>query len=476
VAEDHPLLRRLSDRIPESLALLLGVLLRISMAITHDARIGFDFNGHWPWITYIAAHHALAPLGLSAVSYHPPLYHLLAAVLVALGLGPGGLAWLSVLLGILQLIVVWIGLERWLPESRLARVVALLTAAVIPASVQLDGMITNEPLNALLCALALVAAPAAVEGLRTGRIAPTARLAAWLGLALITKISATVLVAASLIAVAIDVARGPAPWRSAWRVRWKPLAVGASLVVAISGWFFVRNQVLYGMPAPTGFDGTLKANQAPYEKIPYFQRRPLGFFVGWAPAVFVSPYVPSGYLPDPRYFSVMIASTFSDFYLYDFPSRDARTPTVGPKRRPIPTLAFYLSCLSTIGGTVLAALTLAAWIGSLRAMQRRSSDPRLVLLLAPLLAVLGQIHFSTKYPDDDFGSIKGTYLQFVAPILCGLFGLAVAWMWRRRWARAGAIAALGALALVSLYTIDCRLPRFGPGATRAAPFLMPGER
>ncbi|HSS40744.1 MAG TPA: hypothetical protein VLT58_18400, partial [Polyangia bacterium] len=325
------MIRLLRARIPEATALLLGALLRISMAITHDARIGFDFNGHWPYITYVAAHHSLAPLTLSAVSYHPPLYHVLAAVLVDLGLGPGGLAWLSVLLGILQLIVVAIGLERWLPESRMARVVALFTAAVIPASVQLDGMITNEPLNTLVCALALAVAPSAIEGLRTGCVGPTVRLAIWLGVALITKISAIVLIVGLLIAIVLDVARGPAPWPVAWRLRVRPLAAGAAVLFAISGWFFVRNQVLYGMLAPTGYDGTLKINQAPYEKIPYFRRRHLGFFVGWAPAVFGFPYAPSGYVPEPHFFPVMLASTFSDFYLYDFPARDADTPTVGAR-------------------------------------------------------------------------------------------------------------------------------------------------
>lgn len=446
------------------------------MATTHDARIGFDFNGHWPYIEYIAAHHALAPLNLSAVSYHPPLYHVIAALLVGNGLGPGALGWLGVLLGTARLIVIWVGLERWLPESRLARVVALFTAAVLPAAVQLDGLVTNEPLSTLFCALAIVAAPKAIEGLRTGQVAPLAWLALWLGLALITKISALVLIVALLIAIVIDLARSADPWWSGWRLRWKPLAVGVSLMTALSGWFFVRNQVLYGQLAPTGYDGTLKPNQAPYEKIPYLQRRPSAFFFGWAPAVFGSPYAPSGYVPEPRFFPVLVASTFSDFYLYEFAARDANTPLLAGSRRPIPRLAFILSCLSTIGGTILAALALAAWLGGWRALRTRPPDRRLVLLLMPLLAVVGQMHFSTKYPNDNFGTIKGTYMQFVAPILFGLTGMAVAWMWRRTWARAGAIVAIGALSLVTVYTIDCRWPRFGPGASGAAPFFSPAPK
>src|SRR5206468_3320507 len=110
---------RLRDRLPEAAALLLGVLLRVSMATTFDLRQGFDFGGHWVIYNYILSHHALAPVALSAPSYHPPLYYLIAAAAVKLGVGLGALGWLAALLGIARLLVVWVGLERWLPESRL---------------------------------------------------------------------------------------------------------------------------------------------------------------------------------------------------------------------------------------------------------------------------------------------------------------------------------------------------------------------
>ena len=467
------MIRRLRDRLPEVAALLLGTLLRISMALTYDVNQGFDFGGHWVYARYIADRGALPPLVLSAETYHPPLYYLLAALPLRMGPAVGSLGWMAALLGIGRLIVVWIGLERWLPESRLARVVALFTAAVLPVGVQLDGMVTNETLSMLLCALAMVALPAAVEGARAGKVKPSAWLALWIGLALITKISASALLLALILAVALEMWRSPEPWRQGLRVRWKPFAVGAAIVVALSGWFFVRNQMLYGRPAPTGYDGILAPNQAPFEKIPYLSRRPSGFYWQWDSAIFSHPYVPTGYQPQPRFFPVLVASTFSDFYSYSLAALAAKTPIIFIHHRPVPVLAFDLSCLSVIGGTVIALLTLLSWLAAANGLRRRPSDPRAVLLIVPLLALLGQIHFSTKYPHDDFGPIKGAYMQFVAPILCGLFGLAVAWMWRRVWARAGAIAALGALLLVFGYIADCRLPRFGPGASRAAPFFSP---
>ena len=467
------LIPRLRDRLPEAAALMLGVLLRISMATTFDVRRGFDFGGHWAIYNYILTHHALAPLTLSAPSYHPPLYYLVAAAAAKVGFGLGALGWLAASLGVGRLIVLWVGLERWLPESRLARVVALFTAAVIPAGLQIDGMVSNETLSTLFCALAIVAAPAAVEGARAGRVRPFAWLALWLGLALITKYSAMVLVLALIVALALDLGRGSEPWWSALRVRWKPFAIGAAIVVALSGWFYVRNQILYGLAAPTAYEGVLAPNQVPYQKIPYLSRRPLGFFWQWDNAIFSHPYVPTGARPQSRFFPVLIASTFSDYYSYCLAAWGTGTPAVAIQRRPIPILAYYLSCLSVIGGTFIALLTLLSWLGAARTLWRQPSDPRVVLLIVPLLGLLAQMHFATKYPNDDFGPIKGAYMQFVAPTLCGLFGLAVSWMWRRVWARAGAVAALGALLLVFVYSVDCRLPGFGPYASRGAPFFAP---
>lgn len=470
-------LKRLRHRVPELLALLLGALLRLSMATTYDVRRGFDFGGHWVCADYIARHGQIPPLVLSAASYHPPLYYTIVAAMITIGLGIGAAGWLAALLGTVRLVVVWIGLERWLPESRLARVVALFTSAVIPCGVQIDGMVSNETLSTLLCALVMVALPAAVEGARSGRVKPAAWLGLWLGLALLTKFSATIFILALVLAVAWEIFRLRArqPLLAALRARWKPYAVAAAIALALSGWFYARNQRLYGQLAPTGFEGILKPNQEPFEKIPYLERRASDFFWAWDPQVFTYPYVPAGYWPRSRFFPVLIASTFSDYYSYALANWDKGVPVRYIAYRVIPLEAFDLSCLSVCGGTFIALLTLLAWLGAAKKLLHdRLDDPRAALLLVPLLALLGHIHFATKYPNNDFGPIKGHYMQFVAPILCALFGLSVAWMWRRVRTRAGAVAAVAALALVALYVVDCRWPRFGPGATRAAPFLARG--
>jgi hypothetical protein len=460
-------------RVPELIALGVGVLLRLSMALTYDARIGYDFNSHWPYIQYLVARHDLPALPYNASSYHPPLYYLMAAFLVAHGLGAGALGWLAALCGMIRLGIVWVGLERWLPESRLARIVALALAAVIPPAVQLDGMITNETLFVLLAAAALVVTPAAIAATRAGRVGMMVGLGLLTALAMMSKISASVLVMSVGAAIALEIARAWPSWWPALRARALPIVAGAVVLACLTGPFFIRNQILYGKMAPTGYEGALKPNQAVYEGIPYFERRPLAFYVGWTPQIYVHPVVPTGLKPNARFFPVLIATTFNDYYIYGYSGGGKYG-----QQRWVSAAGVTLGCLSVAGGTLIALVTTTAWFGAVRRLWRRrrdgEPDPRFALLLVPLIGLLGQLHFAVKYPNDDFGPIKGAYLQFVAPVLCAMFGVGVAWMWRRgrRLWRVGAVVALGGLALVAVYSLHARFPPLGKNANTAAPFFM----
>jgi hypothetical protein len=460
--------------IPELAILAVGVLLRLSMALWYDARIGYDFNAHWPHIQYIATQHAMPPLTFNATAYHPPLYHTIGAAVVALGLDAGALGWLSALWGMLRLALIWLALEKWLPESRVARRVALALAAVLPISVHLDGMITNEALVMLLSAGVFVVAPSAIAAARAGRVKPMIGLALLLGLALMAKVSASVLVMSVAVAMLLEIVRARSAWWPALRTRARPLIAGALILAVIAGPFFVRNQILYGHPAPTGYDGLLKPNQAPYERIPYLDRRPLGFYLGWNLPIYIHPLYPTALQPEARFFPVLLATTFNDYYFFSFSGGGQYRAA----QRSISGAGVTLGCISVMAGTLIALCTVIAWLSTARLLWRRRDDgepdSRFAFLLAPLGGLIGQLHFATKYPNDNFGPIKGAYLQFIAPILCALFGVGVAWMWRRRarwrW-RMPALAAMGAIVLVAAYSVHARLPGFGPDANTAAPFF-----
>jgi len=452
-----------------------GILVRLSMALLYDARLGYDFNAHWPNIRYVAERQTLPPPDYNTESCQSPLYYVIAAAMVARGLDAGAVGWLGALWGVARLALIWAGLEKWLPESRLARVIALALAAVLPASAHLDGMITNETLVMLVSAAVFVAAPSAIAAARTGGVAPMVGLSLLLALAVMSKVSAFVLVAAIAGAIGIEIVRAapPSTWWRALRARARPLIAGALVLAAVAGPFFVRNKILYGELSPTAYEGWLKGENAAYEKIPYFQRRPPGFYLAWNLAIYVHPLYPSALKPDARFFPVLLASTFNDYYTFSFSGGGQYNA-----QRWIPAEAFTMGAMSIMAGTPIALVTVIAWFAAMRALWRRREDgepdPRFALLLAPPGALLGALHFATKYPDDHFGPIKGAYLQFIAPILCALFGVGVAWMWRggRRW-RAAALLAMGALAVVAAYTAQARFPRFGTHAYRGAPFFQP---
>jgi hypothetical protein len=468
--------------VPELCALGAGILIRLSMALLFDARIGFDFNAHWPHIQYIATRHALPPMDFNATAPHPPLYHLIAAALVARGLDAGALGWLGALWGMLRLGLVWVALERWLPESRLARVVALALAAVLPAAAHLDGMITNETLVMLMSAAVFVVAPSAIAGARSGRVGPMLGLGLLLALALMSKVSASVLLVSIAAAIGLEIVRTrpPSAWGRALRVRALPLLAGGLVLAAIAAPWFVRNLVLYGQASPSAYEGSVRRSQSIYDGTPYLDRRPIGFFVGWNLGVYTHPLYPTGLRPNPRFFPVLLATTFNDYYAFSYSGGGRYVG--GRTDRTVSPAAMTLGCLSVGAGTAIALVTVIAWFAAVRALWRRREDgepdPRFALLLAPLVALIGQIHFATKYPNDNFGPIKGAYLQFVAPILCALFGAGVAWMWRRarwRW-RVPALVAIGCVGLVAAYSAHARFPGFGKDAYRAAPFFTAAKK
>jgi hypothetical protein len=115
-----------------------------------------------------------------------------------------------------------------------------------------------------------------------------------------------------------------------------------------------------------------------------------------------------------------------------------------------------LSRLSAVGGTVIALGTAAAFVACLYFELRKRRWGIVALLLGAGLAMLSGLNFAIQYPLDDLGVIKGTYLQFGAPPLYAMFGVAVGWAQRKpsRWILLAVF--LTSLWFVASYTLFCR--------------------
>jgi hypothetical protein len=429
-------------------------MLRLSMLLTYDVRQGYDFPWHLAYVRWFADHSQLPPLDLSRETYHPPLFYWLAAQLLVPRIGQS-LVIVSILAGYARLGLIWLGLELYLPESQLARRVALLLASVLPASVHLDGMVTGEALNGFFAVAAMIVAPCLFSYHR--RFAWAALLGVLIGLNALTKISALAIVGAFAATAVMDFAWTPRLLSVRIR-RLTPWLAAFSIAAILSGWYFARNASLYGKPFLSGYDGPDRVEIVGLDRIPFYQRRSVSFLTGWSTDVLAFPYFPSGVVPRPYFWPVLVASTFADYYNHWFASPPPRdTPALVANGRPLRTATLWLSRTSVIGGVLIAVLTAAAWLGGFYTSWRRRQAGRVPLLLSPMAALIGQIYFAWQYPVDRQGPIKGVYLQFAAPPLCAVFGWSVTWLWRRRHVyRILACMGFGALALVALYTIYCR--------------------
>jgi hypothetical protein len=444
-------------RIPEILSVCFGVALRASMYKTYDVRLGYDADDHWPYIQWFANHSTLPPLMLCRETYHPPLYYAIAGAEYHRFGAAQMLTLPSIIFSSLTLLVLWWALERHLVGYRLARIVALALAAVLPAAVHLTGMLNAEGLNSFLSLLALVL------GAELGARSPwrpyllAVGLGLVLGLGMLTKISVLVIITVVFAGGGLKLLWDLRERRSLARAARlaAPWAVAGAVLLATCGWYFARNQRLYGKAILTGFDGVDSATTPHVEGTPYLDRRDLGFFVGWSNDIFVVPYWPSGVRPWSRFWPVLLATTFHDYYNYGYARPPASSPIVA-NDRTVPPAFVPAAQASLVAGAVIAASTVSAWLALGLGLWRRRDVPRLLLWAAPAVALAGQLHFVVKYPFDYQGPIKAMYLQFAAGPLFALFGLAVSWSASRRWRWPLLGMQVVALVTVAAYTCYAR--------------------
>lgn len=391
----------------------------------------------------------------SRETHQAPLYYFIAGRLVRLRAGWQGIAAFSVFLGCLRLILFEVGLLLVIRKSTVTRCAALGLAAVIPASVHLDGMINCDVLvgfaSALTMLFALLMFRAAGQKRRLAGLA----LGFTSAIALLSKISALAIVAAIGATALLELV-----WsrETSWKLRMRqfasPLLALAVLLVSTT-WYFAHNVQRYGKPIVSSYDGRDRGGMAPYWGIPVGSRRNLDFLYGWTLDIYHAPRWPSGYQPRPYLLPVLVASTFADYYQYHF----APAPSVPQPAHPEPTsVALKLSRISIVAGTILAILAIIAWVitsvSSLKA--RRSAE--VAMLLCPLFGLLGQIWYTWVYPVDWEGPIKGVLMQFSALPLCACVGIAISWLLNRGWyARVVGVIGIASICAVASYTVYCRL-------------------
>ena len=440
-------------RWPELAVVALGLTLRLLLPFTFDVHNGADFWSHAPYIRWYAQSWAPPPLNLSVEVFHPPGYYWLAGGFLRLGVTLQSVSWLSALPGCMRLIFFWLALQVVFPSRARVRLVALLVAVAIPSSLQIDGMLNAEALHAALAgaALLLIVAGLRTDDARRWVFAATAGLV--IGLALLVKVSAVVLVGALALAALADA------WAASGESRVRraaPWLCGVAFAVAVAAPQYLRNQRIWGSLLPNSFETTQSFVANRTRDIPLLDRRPLEFYYAWQPSYFEYPFATERKSEPIRFWPTLVVSTFVDHYAFFFvwpPPTDEKPLAVNFRR--MPEIALWPARLSFAGGTLLALVVVIAWWAALWAALKRRDAVWLTCLGLPCAAILAQLQFAVAYPFDNYGVIKGAYTQFAAAPLYALVGVAVDWLLNRR-QRALAVLILAALALVAFYTLFAR--------------------
>jgi 4-amino-4-deoxy-L-arabinose transferase-like glycosyltransferase len=211
--------------------------------------IGFDAKSHLFYVDWLATHRSV-PLATDGWStFHPPLFYALGAAVGGAGAESSeasALALKAVVFaaGLLCLVATALLAHRLLPEDPAGRALAILFAAVLPVSLYSSAYVTNESLHTLLVSLALLASVDVLLAQRP-QLGRLFLLGALFGLAALTKFTGLVLIPVVFLFVAIKLWRadGHPPLRVALR-----LLVALAPLLAIAGWFYLRNWQAFGDP------------------------------------------------------------------------------------------------------------------------------------------------------------------------------------------------------------------------------------
>jgi tetratricopeptide (TPR) repeat protein len=239
------------------------------------APFGFDWGGHLDYINYILRKKALPLADDGWQMYQPPLYYVLSAFII----GPFGwsasadsavlaLRAVSALTGIAHVVLVFLCLRLLFPNQPGRQIVGLLLAGFLPANLCLSHHITNENLAALFVTAALYFSLRLLRA-GTSSVRLTVAAGACLGLALLTKFSAVLVLPVIVGALAWNTVQSLKPKvqgpgtaeggeetgnRRQWVGR---IGVVLGVCAVVCGWHYARVWHRFGNPLIGNWDPRL---------------------------------------------------------------------------------------------------------------------------------------------------------------------------------------------------------------------------
>ncbi len=238
--------------------LVACAVLWINNIVKVPLNVGFDVDDHVEYIRYVSEHWSIPDARDGWQMFQSPLYYIVSAVVMqAFGSLVDEITMLRLLrvvpllCGLAQIEICFRALKLVFPDRPDAQRLGLLVGGVMPMNLYLSNYVGNEPLAAcfsswvVLLAMGCLADPARV---RSRKWQLTLGLA--LGLALLSKVTAVLLLLPVLVAVGYAARRA----EDGFFPRAGVLLTVLAAAFVVCGWYYVGNWIRVGTPFLGGWD------------------------------------------------------------------------------------------------------------------------------------------------------------------------------------------------------------------------------
>lgn len=337
---------------------LLGAwgILAVNNILKIPEYVGFDSIPHLDYIRYVAERGTIPLASEGWQMFQSPLYYLVSAPLYNVFFAVFEPETATRLLrvvplaaGMLQVQLAYMAVRCVFPKRADLQILGTLVGALLPLSLYLSQGLGNEPLAGCLSGAVLVLTLRIIvrDSPRPQRtLLPLGFL---LGLALLAKVSAVLLIPPVLIAVAWRLWQCENDKKKALARATRGVLVVLVTTFVVSGWYYARNCIALGAPFIGGWD--------PAREIVWWQDpgyRTLDQLLQFGEALTFPVYAPTA-----GFWDAIYSSFWADSYLSSLISFDRRPPwnytfmVSGVLLALLPTAAMLLGATST--------LTRSAW-------------------------------------------------------------------------------------------------------------------
>lgn len=215
--------------------------------------LGMDINGHLEYIEYIAHNRHLPLASTGWTMFEPPLFYTVSALLYAffvrffsLEAVYGILRVIPLLCGLIQIEACYRVLRVVYPDRDDIQVLGTLMGGLLPVNIYMSQFVGTEPLSGCLSAMVVLLA---VRLLHSETAQPRRLLLVMgtlLGLSLLAKITAFLLVPPLVLFVSLSLSRKEQDTGRRIIAAGRGIGLVLGMACAVAGWYFLRNYLNLG--------------------------------------------------------------------------------------------------------------------------------------------------------------------------------------------------------------------------------------